>query len=75
MNPYPSEGMPSQQRPDPYISRNAEFDGGRSLGSMTSMQQGVRGGFTSRSVITPFAQPNGQTQNDFQRSLIMDRFR
>ena len=78
MNPYPQEGSPSQQRPDPTISRNTEFNSGiqgGGTGSARSVQQDLPAGFQATSVITPFSTPNGQTQNDFQRSMMLNAYR
>lgn len=78
MNPYPQEGSPSQQRPDPYLSRNAEFNSGLQgggTGSARSMQQNASTGFQATSVLTPYAQANGQTEGDFKRSLSLNAYR
>lgn len=78
MNPYPTEGMPPQQRPDPYLSRSAEFNSGLqggATGSVRTMQQSVPMGFQPSSVLTPFAQPNGQTSSDFRRALALNTYR
>lgn len=78
MNPLPPEGSPPQQRPDPYLSRNAEFSSGiqgGGTGSARTMQQNAPIGFQATSVLTPYAQPNGQTQSDFRRSLSLNAYR
>lgn len=77
MNPYPPEGSPPQ-RPDVYLSRNAEFNSGiqgGGTGSARTIQQNAPTGFRASSVLTPFAQPNGQTQSDFQRSFSLNAYR
>ncbi len=78
MNPYPPEGSPPQQRPDPYLSRNAEFNSGLQgggTGSARTMQQNASAGFQASSVLTPYAKPNGQTDSDFKRSLSLNAYR
>lgn len=78
MNPLPTEGAPPQQRPDPYLSRNAEFNSGiqgGGTGSARTMQQNATTGFQSTSVLTPYAQPNGQTESDFRRALSLNAYR
>lgn len=78
MNPYPQEGTPPQQRPDPYLSRNAEFNSGLQgggTGSARTMQQNATTGFRATSVLTPYTQPNGQTSSDFKRSLSLNTYR
>jgi len=78
MNPYPTEGAPTQQRPDPYLSRSAEFNSGiqgGGTGSARSMQQNSTAGFRATSVLTPYSTPNGQTESDFRRSISLNAYR
>ncbi len=78
MNPYPQEGAPSQQRPDPYLSRSAEFNSGLQgggTGAARTMQQNAPTGFQATSVLTPYAQPLGQSEGDFRRRLSLSNYR
>lgn len=77
MNPYPTEGSPSQQHPDVYLSRNAEFNSGiqgGGTGSARTVQQNAPTGFQASSVLTPYATNNGQTESDFKRSLSLNAY-
>lgn len=72
VTPYPTEGSPSQERPDPYLSRSAEFNSGLQgggTGQARSVQQDANTGFQNKSVLAPYTTPNGVSQQQFQKTV------